>query len=250
MFQSRKKSNNIPFACINRFWHMAGCLTAVIMMCGCGHGGLGIPFTGGGFPTGLNTRMSGRVVRADNSLQPLANASITLTVSTTRYVLAQFQATSAADGSFSFPAIPTGENSVTADIDIVTTDISVQEQKIKFAVSHDQPVQLIAAVPPAGFNINQAASVTVTLSKAIVPIEMNIPFVTKVLDNQGNTIALMPSLLFYGGFGSVGIDNTFYANSSGKGQIIAVWNSSIHSEASNITADSTLKQDVTPPAAP
>lgn len=250
MFQHRKNYQISHLTLMRNLRHLSACLMAGMVVCGCGHGGGGFPFTGGGFPNGLNTRMSGRLVHADNSLLPLANAAITLTVSTPRFVLAQLQATSAVDGTFSFPAIPTGAYSVSADIDIVPADRGEQEQKFKFALMHDQPVQLIAALPPASFDISQAASVTLTLSRTTVPTAVNIPFVTKVIDNQGNTISLSPSLLFYGGFGSIGIENTFYATSSGSGQMIAIWSSTLHSAAVNITADENLKHDMTPPPAP
>lgn len=219
-------------------------LVALGLLCGCG-GGLG--FTGGSIPPG-GTRLFGRVVQAENPLEPLARATIQVDTRPVTGGHRTFVTKTGTDGTFSLPSVATGTTYATFIV-TVTPEAGTprQSQQIVFRADNGVADNLIVTLPLNTFDVTSAK--TLTLQNIVdIPPNSSIAIHARLLDSNGKRLPVQPTLLFAGNFGSIALDETFAASdNTGSGSVTAFWYG-LPPAGTTITVDAHAVEP--PPAAP
>jgi hypothetical protein len=218
-------------------------LVALWLLCGCGGG---LAFTGGSIPPG-GTRLVGRVAAAENPLEPLAKALVQVTSQPVTGGVRTLTATTAVDGSFTFPSVPTGSTTTLMTV-TVTPDPAQgrQSQQVVFQAVNNRTDDLVVELPLNSFNVKLAASLTLGDITTVPPGDTT-AIHARLLDSSGKRLSAQPTLLFAGNFGSIAIDETFAASEPGTGSVTAFWYN-LQSVSTQIIVDPNAPQ--VPPAPP
>lgn len=193
-------------------------LIFLCLLCGCG----GLAFTGGSIPPG-GSRMFGRVAAAENPLEPLAHVAVQIETRPITGGLRTLMATTAADGTFSFPSVPTGSTSTTITV-TVTPDPALQRQsqQVVFQANNAVADNLVVALPLSSFDVASAAELKLG-DITTVPPGAAAAIHARLLDASKKRLSVQPTLLFAGNFGSIALDETFAATEKGTGSVTAFW---------------------------
>lgn len=225
---------------------LLGLCALLVGLHGCG----GISaLSGGSIPIGL-TRVYGKVVRADNPLIPLSNASVSLVSPSVSADKGNFKVNTDANGKFDFPNIPLGAASDIVKVSVEPNNSSLRATQLTFATADKSASNLIVAVPPANFDVSQVAGVVISPTNIKVRTDVTTQLTVRVVNSAGQPLPVVPSLLFNGTTGTLGTDGTFFSTGIGTGSIIAIWSNTIHSDTATIQVDNTLPDNPAPPPPP
>lgn len=204
-------------AAITKF---AAALTALWLLTGCGGG---LAFTGGSIPPGGSARLFGRVSAAENPQQSLSKVTIQVVAQYSATGSKTLTATTASDGSFTLPSVPTGLN--TATFTVTATPVSGsnrQSQTVVFQANNGIANDLVVSLPLNTFDVSQGASISLP-DLPNIPINQAKVLRAHLLNADGKRLPAQPTLLYVGNFGSIGSDGTFTGTAYGSGTITAFW---------------------------
>jgi len=185
---------------------------------GCGSG-----FTGGSIPTG-GTRLVGNVVAAENTLTPVQGAVVTVTVLPVSNSNPPQQYITDQNGAFGFAHIPiAAQGSTTIQVTVAPAASSGrQSNQINYTVPSGRDADLLATLPPTSFNVNTAATVSISTLPSFPPND-TITMPAYIYDATGKLLPYGPSLLFVGNFGTLSLGSDFDASEGGTGTVFAFW---------------------------
>jgi hypothetical protein len=198
-------------------------LVALWLLCGCGGG---LAFTGGSIPPG-GTRLVGRVAAAENPLEPLAHVAVQVVTQPITGGVRTLTATTAVDGTFIFPSVPTGSTTTVMTV-TATPDPTQgrQSQQVVFQAQNGVTNDLVVALPLQSFDVHLANSLTLRDIPTLPPGDST-PLHAHLLDSGGIRLSIQPTLLYTGNFGSIATDETFAAskgiNGRVSGTVTAFW---------------------------
>lgn len=218
-------------------------LIALWALGGCGGG---LAFTGGSIPPG-GTRLFGRVARAENPLQPLAQATVVVETRPVTGGVRTLRTVTASDGSFSFVSVPTGSTSTTMTVTVTPDPLQGrQSQQVVFRADNGVTDNLIVSLPLSSVDVTRAQSLKLRDITTLPPGD-TAAIHALLFNAAGRRLSLQPTVLFTGNFGSIAIDETFSAALPGIGTITAFWYG-LPSVSTQIVVDPTAPQ--LPPAPP
>jgi len=168
--------------------------------------------TGGSIPVG-RASLKGIVVRAENTNQRVAGATLTLSRDGAVNVAA-----SAADGAFDFGRLAAGRFSCRIDPPVAAF---LDEWKWDFDIEDDQAAYLIAALWPKDFNLSTITGVTLAPATASARVGETLAFTLAVVDLSGRPAAIRPSLLLLGDVGELSPDGRLKATRPGTALLVA-----------------------------
>ncbi len=206
---------------VRRWLTVGAAAITMALLGGCGVGSTS--FTGGSIPTG-GTRMFGRILSAENQSQPVGNASITITATPDDGAApTTTTATASSTGDFAFTSVPLG--STTALVQVLVepgASSGWQAQRFTFRDTHGSAANMLVALPPTGYDVTRAKSIQ--LSATPVSGHAGVYNVSaQIVDANGLSLGLAPTLLFAGNFGTLSPDGTLTAVAPGSGGISAFW---------------------------
>jgi len=182
----------------------------------------GCGISGGSIPTG-GTRLAGRVVRADDPTQPLADTEITVQATPPGQASRFLQTTTDQDGRFAFAQVPTGTSTARVEVSIHPNVSDYRASQWVFTLKNQRPATLIAAQPPASFDIQRVKSLAIFPANPTIHVGDSIRFSVQARDQAGSVLPITPTLLFDGDFGVIASDGTFTSTQTGSGTVTAYW---------------------------
>lgn len=201
------------------------CIMLTVILLFIGFSGCGTAFTGGGVPDG-HTRLYGTVVSASSPLSNLQNVTVNVQVTPRTGVPVVTQARTGSDGAFNFQIILPQENAGNVQVTATPDDPGFRSQKISFTAQTGHTNQLIVALPSTSLNVANASSVSITGPSNSIHSGDTAGFTARVLDENGKSLQVIPTLLFDGNFATISSDQTIFISpdsSQGSGSITAYW---------------------------
>jgi hypothetical protein len=184
---------------------------------GCGNG-----ISGGSIPPG-GSRFVGRVFQAEDPTQPLVNATVIVKATPPGQTTQTLQTTTDAQGDFAFAQVPTGQTSGRVAVSIQPSDANTLPLNWSFQMTNNRPVTLLAALPPATYDVQIGTSVDIVPSIVNVQVGDAVPITAQVRDSSGHVLPVEPSLLFDGDVGIINPDGSFTITQKGSGTVVAFW---------------------------
>lgn len=205
----------------------------------------GCGISGGSIPTG-GTRLAGRVVRAEDPTQPLPNTEITVQATIPGQASRFLHATTDQDGRFAFDPVPTGASTARVEVSIRPNDPAFLASQWVFTLKNQRPATLIAAQPPASFDVQSVKALTIAPTNPSVHVGDSIRFSVQARDQAGNVLSIAPTLLFDGDIGVIANDGTFTSTQAGSGTVTAFWYGGL-TYSTGVTANLTAPHLPPPP---
>jgi hypothetical protein len=224
------------------------------LLSGCGNGSTS--FDGGHIPIGGNSAVSaivGLAFAAENTTEPVANATVLVTNTALAGPTRTQTAVTGKDGSFKFLDVP-NPYAVSRMTIMVTPAASSDRapQQLSFALQPGQTANVMVAMPSVSFDQTQPAAVTVAQLSAISAGD-SARVNASVLTAAGTALAVQPSLVFIGSFGTITPDGIFTSTTTGSGVVTAYWDtgSSLLSGSTAVTVNTqTIHKPPPPPVVP
>ena len=211
---------------------------------GCGGGGNA--FTGGGIPIG-KAALTGRVVRAEDTTLPLANAQIQIVATPQNSAAKILSATTDQNGVFSVTGIPTDAVSGPVAVTAASADGAFKAQQISFRLNNNHSASVIFALPPANYTAALGTTLTISPSHLTAQPGQRVQVSALLRAPDGAILALAPTLFFDDSFGLLNPDGSFTASDAGTGDIMAYWYNGLTAAA---TVTVSQNQIMAPPAPP
>lgn len=174
------------------------------VLTGCSSGGSF--FTGGSVPPGRST-IIGQVVTATGSHTPIADATVTITTMPPNSSLLTYRVYTNSSGNFEVDGLPTGVVNSNVTVSVTPSSGTLQPQSINFLLANQRGTNVIMALPPAGYNLQQVAKVVVTPNNNASP--GGSLYTAEALDANGNLLPILPSIVLDGGIGQLASSNAF-----------------------------------------
>ncbi len=174
------------------------------MLTGCSSGGSF--FTGGSVPPGRST-IIGQVVAATGSHAPIADAIVTITTMPPNSGLLTYRVYTNSSGNFEVDGLPTGVVNSNVTVSVTSNSGAFQPQTIDFLLANQRGTNVIMALPPVGYNLQQVAKVVVTPNNNASP--GGALYTAETLDANGNVLPILPSIVLDGGIGQLASSNAF-----------------------------------------
>ena len=226
------------------------CLLAfALLIPGCGNGTGTLSLSGGGFPIG-GSRLFGRAVSAIDVTKPIANAKIVVEATSVTGGTQILEMTADSKGAFEFPRILAGQSGGTLVVSASVADNSYQAQRISFQSVAGTPHQALLTLAPAGFDVTQVKTVSLSLASSGIASGNSASLNAKLRDANGMIVNASPTLLYSGNFGTLNDDGTFSVSpniAAGSGSVTAYWNG-VTPQSTQIQVDNNAPQQ--PPAIP
>ncbi|MCX6380595.1 MAG: hypothetical protein NT023_14150 [Armatimonadetes bacterium] len=192
----------------------------LLLLLGCG---IGNGFTGGGVPIGRAV-IIGQAVSATAPNTPIANALVYVSVSTnTRVIGTTLTTTTDSNGKFKFSDIPVETAPTSIRVAVDPQSSSYVSQQILFKLDKDKTANLIVTLAPYTLDLSSASTLILSPSNNFFATNIVGKVNAQVLDSQGNTLQLTPSLLLIGDFSSIQANGTFTASQEQVGTVEAFW---------------------------
>lgn len=193
-------------------------LVSLAVVVGCG-GSLSL--TGGSVPIGTS-RLKGIVVRADNVLQPVADATLALTLLTDKSQRATPNAskiTTDLQGRFDFGPITGGRFSCAIQpLSLTGLDLN---WNWFFELPEGTSAQMIAALWPDWFDPHTVRRVTLAPDVLRLRVGDTVRLIATAYDEDDRAIPLGVSLMVEGDIGTLQIGGLFHAEKAGRGKVRA-----------------------------
>ncbi len=216
------------------------CLALATLLTGCA----GVSaFTGGSIPPGRSV-VAGQVVQAAGTHTPVPNALVTLVTTIPAQGTYTYRVYTDSKGVFSVNGMPTGtvNNNVAVSIS-PPSGAGLQQQNFSFLLANNRGTSVIAALPPTTFNLSTIAKVLLVPGASS---GSSTAYTAEALDDKGNVLPILPSLILDGGVATLGTDDNVSVvpgtDDSGNPTIIAGITAVVEDGASQTVA-STINPD-------